>query len=182
MSGHPFTGVYTGANYAPYYFTAAEFGSEKAFETYGNRLLRYIDSRIKFTVDQLRHHFGVATINSWSWGGNRQYSGLRLPGEPYYKQSSDHSYGQAADVVFKDITAKEVRDFIEANPDKFPFITFIEEGESVDWLHISVSCVRETFGLKKLNSIVFWSLDTGQFRVIERSKAFSLVPFLQGAE
>lgn len=176
MSNVAFTGVYTGSNYKPYYFIAEEFGSSKAFALWGSKLLRYIDSRATFTADCLRHIFGPTTINSWKWGGNRAYSGIRLQGEPHYREGSDHSYGRSLDMVFSRHSAYEVRKFIEENPELFPFITMVEEGESVNWLHISVGHMSDTFPLKNPNSIIFWSLDTGGYREVPRTDVAT--PFL----
>lgn len=178
MSKPPFTGVYTGENYQPYYFTSAEFCSREAYAKLGPRVMRYVNSLAVFTADQIRHKFGPTTINSWSWNGDRQYSGLRLPEEPYYRLTSDHSFGNAIDMVFKDYTAKEVRDYIEQNPEEFPFITFIEEGSKVNWLHISVSSMATTYYGWNPDSIIYWSLDTKKSRDVKRCKSFSRASFM----
>lgn len=179
MSKPPFTGVYTGANYKPFYFTSAEFCSRDAYAKLGPQVMRYVNSLAAFTADQLRHKFGPTTINSWSWNGDRQYSGLRLPEEPYYRLTSDHSFGNALDMVFNDYTAQEVRDYIEQNPDEFPFITFIEEGTKVDWLHISVSSMANTYFGWDPRAIIFWSLNTGKSRTIKRSDNFLQSDFME---
>ncbi len=165
--------------YVPKHFRVEELVSRKTFETLGAaRILRYFDSRILEMADKLAAHFcydadgkkiGSATINNWVFGGKRQYSGLRLPGEPEFKQWSDHSFGRALDIVFSTATADEVRDHIEANPQLYPYITFIEEGARITWLHIS--CANPIgFGvrLKNENSLLFWDADTKSIREVLR--------------
>lgn len=177
MSEPKFTGIYTGQSYKPFYFSTQELGSKHAYDIYGEKILRYINTLATFTADQLRHKFGPTTINNWAWKGKRQYSGLRLKGEPHYRASSDHSFGNALDMVFKNARAQDVRNYIEDNPDLFPFITFIEEGKNVNWLHISVSNVSNTFRMKHTNSLIFWSLDTGEYREVPRSDDFDITKF-----
>ena len=175
-----FKGIFTGSFYKPFYFMAPELCSREAHDALGAKIFRYINPKVTFSADQLRHNFGSATINNWFWGGDRQYSGLRLHGEPHYSPTSDHSYGNALDMIFKTATAQEVRNHIEANPDLYPFITFVEEGYSVNWLHISVSNVASTFRPRNKTSIIFWNADTGGYREVPRSEDFSISSFNEG--
>lgn len=165
--------------YKPKHFKPEELVSRAAFEKLGAaRVLRYFDPRILMMADKLAELFnydhngkkiGSATINNWLWGGNRQFSGLRLPGEPHYKEFSDHSFGRALDIVFSAIDAQSVRDFIEDNAEMFPYITFIEEGSSITWLHISCSNLAG-FGhsIKSHNSLLFWDFDDKVIREVVR--------------
>lgn len=155
--------------YKPEHFKAQEFASRSAFERYGNRVLRYIDTRILITADQLRNQFGPMTINNWSWGGEREFSGLRLAGDNHFSKTSDHSWGRAIDGIFLRATAQEVRDYIEDNPEQFPFITFIEEGKGITWLHVGCpNLIGLPFVCTYDNSLVFWNKDTGAFREVFR--------------
>ena len=156
--------------YTPKYFVAQEFVSRHAYSILGSqKCLRYFNPLLLLTADQLRERFGPATINNWFFGGERQFSGLRLPNEPHYSPRSDHSYGEALDIIFKNQDAKIVREYIEANPNEFPHITFIEEGEDITWLHISTSPMVHTFPQINPNALVFWNKDSRKIRVIERS-------------
>lgn len=136
----------------------------------GVKAIRYINSRLLFVADLLANQFGTVTINDWHWGGNFKESGLRVVGDEYYSSTSDHSYGNALDLKFKGVSAAQVRKYIEAYPNQFPYITFIEEGKDVTWLHISVSNVSETFDVQGQDAIVFWSVDTGAHRIVARTR------------
>lgn len=165
--------------YRPKHFKAEELVSKATFAKLGaSRVFRYFDPRILITADKLAERFnfdptgkkiGSASINNWLWKGDFQYSGLRMPGEPHYKEFSDHSYGRALDIRFSALDAQSVRDYIEAHPEEFPYITFIEEGSSVTWLHISCSNLSG-FGyqIKNPNSLIFWDLDDKVIREVFR--------------
>lgn len=165
--------------YRPKHFRPEELVSKATFEKLGaERVLRYLDSRILMMADLLAEHFcfdengkkiGTATINNWSYGGQRQYSGLRMPGEPHYKEFSDHSYGRALDIIFSTATAQQVRDHIEANPDIYKYVTFVEEGSKINWLHIGCSSLSGLgFKCSGYNSIVYWDFDTRAMREVFR--------------
>lgn len=165
--------------YRPKHFRAEELVSRATFQKLGaSRVLRYIDPRILITADALAQRFcfdekgkklGTATINNWLWNGRFQYSGLRMPGEPHYKEFSDHSFGRALDIRFSTTDAQTVRDYIEKNPNEFPYITFVEEGVSVTWLHISCSNIAGFgYSVKKADSIIYWDLDDQVVREVFR--------------
>lgn len=69
-----------------------------------------MDERLLQLLDTLRELLdSPMTINSWQWGGNREWSGLRAPDSPHYSNTSQHSYGRAVDFLVKGMTADEVR-------------------------------------------------------------------------
>lgn len=165
--------------YRPKHFRAEELVSKATFTKLGaSRVFRYFDPRILMSADKLVELFcydhlgnkvGTATINNWLWNGNYQYSGLRMPGEPHYKEFSDHSFGRALDIRFSNIDAQSVRDYIEAHPHDFPHITFIEEGPSITWLHIACSNLAG-FGytLSQPDSLIYWDFDDKVIREVLR--------------
>lgn len=62
---------------------------------------------------------------------------------PYYSPFSQHTFGRAADCIFKDFTAEQVRQDIRDNPlhADFKLIGSIEL--DVNWLHFDVrNCHR----------------------------------------
>lgn len=157
------------STYIPEYFCPQEYVSKAVYAAKGNRVLRYIDTRILITSDQLRRKFGPTTINNWHANGNRQYSGLRMSGDPHFSLWSDHSWGRAIDCLFSEYSAQEIRDYIEAHPEEFPHITFIEEGKNITWLHAGCPNLANFHPtIKYDNSLVFWNIDTGQMREITR--------------
>jgi len=101
-----------------------------------HRLMNCIDPRM-IKIDQvMRNRYGPATINNWYTGGEREWSGVRTAGSPYYSFFSEHSWGRASDKLFSDMSAEEVRaDIKEHYEDIYkPLgLTCIEDG--VGWVH-----------------------------------------------
>ena len=98
-------------------------------------LLNLLDPRLVKADPLLRERFGSLTINNWWWGGDRNWSGIRIPNSPYYSLTSQHSHGRASDKVFKLATIEEVIHDVKKNYKSYG-ITAIEEG--VSWLHTDV--------------------------------------------
>jgi hypothetical protein len=121
------------------HFIIEELVPELCHRRFGEKAWWFIDPNLIKLIDALRDEFGQATINNWKWGGNREWSGLRTPDSPWYSMYSQHSYGRAADILFKEHEAEEVRKAIVANPEKWlaiaPSITLEED---VSWLHADV--------------------------------------------
>ena len=124
------------------HFAIHELIPPKAYSRFGNRGWMLLDPSLIELVDALRGRYGSATINNYKWKGlegSRQWSGLRTSDSPWYSQYSQHSFGRAADIIFRDMTAEEVRQDIIANPDEFlkisPSITLELD---VDWTHVDV--------------------------------------------
>jgi len=104
------------------------------------------DERALLTLDQLKKappnfksngKYGSVIVNDWSWGGDYKWSGFRTPDSPHYRQWSRHSFGKAFDCKFSDCSAEEMREYVKANKDKFPYLTEIENG--VSWFHFACS-------------------------------------------
>jgi hypothetical protein len=117
--------------YLPKYFKIQELVSPDVYAARGQLAWEMLDTNMLITLDQLHEHYGVMTINNWLWGGSRHWSGLRTPECPEGAKYSQHRYGRAADILFKTVTAEQVRQDIISG--KFPLITSIETGTS--WLH-----------------------------------------------
>lgn len=127
------------------YFDIHELVPKDVYEKYGETAWKLMDDRILITIDKLRYRYGKMTINNYYWGGDRQWSGLRTPDSPYYNFTSQHSYGRAVDIIFKEVTTEEVRNDLLNNPDEdtFKLITAVEL--DVSWLHIDVRNVKRLF-------------------------------------
>lgn len=120
----------------PKYFSVQEFVPRAVYNALGDeRSWQVMDERILQTAYSLRVRYGKMTINNWHMGGDREWSGLRLPESPFYSKTSQHSFGRAIDVLFADVSAEDVRMDIRSRLDDpaFKFITSIELGTS--WLH-----------------------------------------------
>lgn len=120
------------------HFKLHELVPKHYFEKYGDACWELLDERALITLDALRDKFGSMTVNNYFWGGNRSWSGLRTPeyygSESKYRASrSQHKYGRAFDVIFKDTTAKAVREYVLKNRKEFPYITFLEC--DISWFH-----------------------------------------------
>lgn len=94
-----------------------------------------IDKRLVMADQALRNKFGVVTINNWWHGGERNESGLRIPGQKHYSPTSQHAFGRASDKLFRDALPEEVRKYIKSHWNELG-ITAIEDG--VDWVHSDV--------------------------------------------
>ncbi len=134
--------------YTPKHFATRELVPPQVYNVRGEKSLQLLDDRALITIDQLREDYGPAVINNWSfwkpnkWYGDiRKWSGLRIKGCPYGSQFSQHRYGRAFDMLFKNATAEDVRSGILANPENYPYITSLELG--VSWLHFDTrNCDR----------------------------------------
>ena len=122
------------------HFAIHELIPPKVYSRFGNtKGWTLLDPALIELVDALRGRYGSATINNYKWGGDRSWSGLRTLDSPWYSPYSQHSFGRAADMIFKNATAEEVRQDIIANPAEFLKISpsiALEEG--VSWCHVDV--------------------------------------------
>lgn len=123
------------------YFKIHELVPQELFEKHGEKCWSLMDDRALKTLDALRERFGSLTVNSYKWGGNRKWSGLRTAGfyksqSAYDKSRSQHKYGRAIDFISKRHTAKEMRDYVLDNLEEFPHIKFLEC--EISWFHFDV--------------------------------------------
>lgn len=130
------------------HFDIRELVPEQVYLDRGDKAWELLDDRAILTLDALREHFGPMIVNNWhmfnhpSWTPKlRQWAGLRTSDSPWGTQYSQHQFGRAFDVIFRDWRSKDVRAYILANPDKFPYIGSLELG--VSWFHFDVrNCER----------------------------------------
>jgi len=123
--------------WTPKYFRLEELVPPELFEEYRdkqwNLWLRF-DNRILLAADLLREKYGPANINNWLWGGSFDDSGLRIPGREYYSPNSQHSFGRALDMRFRDADPETVRKAI-VNREVAPGLISAIEAD-VSWNHI----------------------------------------------
>lgn len=125
--------------YKPIHFCTEEFVDRKTFEQLGEAALGTMDVRILITADKIREYLGTSvTINNWKWGKDREWSGLRTVGSPFYSPYSQHSFGRAIDFIVNGMQAQSVRNLIKANPkhEAFQYITRMEEFPGMSWIHV----------------------------------------------
>jgi len=91
------------------------------------------------TLEDLKDHLNGAliTVNSYEWGGNFRYSGVRPHTYTDGAKFSSHRYGNTADCKFEDLTATWVQQLILKHPEDFPNIVRMEDAAiTKTWLHI----------------------------------------------
>ena len=120
------------------HFRIYELVPKHIYNKFGENAWKFIDPRLIEMIDKLKEDFpsGSITINNYHWNGNRNWSGLRTPGSPYYSETSQHSFGRAVDCLFSKYDIEEVRQYIIASQDVYKYIKGIEL--DVSWLHIDV--------------------------------------------
>lgn len=129
--------------YTPDHFAVAELVDRQTFADRGIKALLLFDPHILEIIDVLRDIYGPAFINTWALSkavrntyGDRTESGLRLPYHSHYRKYSQHSYGRAFDMLFKDILTVDVREQIIDGTIVLPYNVILETG--ISWLHIAV--------------------------------------------
>lgn len=122
--------------YQPKYFQTHELVSQRCYRQRGEKAIQLLDNRALMTLDALREQFGPLTVNNWYWGGERQFSGLRQPGDEHFKPSSQHTSGRAFDFISERFSAAEMRAYIIKHREQFPMITCLEG--KISWLHFDV--------------------------------------------
>lgn len=132
----------------PRNFCLQELVNPIIYKALGTMAWWLLDKYALLSLDQLHDKFGTMIINTWHWwdagkkiGGDRFVDrGLRAMDSKTGATYSDHKYGKAFDVTFTKYTAQQVRDYVLAHPEEFPYITAIEttlNGQPIGWFHFS---------------------------------------------
>lgn len=125
------------------HFAIHELVPPRVYRERGELAWELLDERLLVTLDRLRGRYGSMTVNNYHWGKDREWSGLRTRESPYFSPFSQHSFGRAADCLFSETTAEQVRQEILGSPGDpdFELIGSLELG--VSWLHFDVrNCDR----------------------------------------
>lgn len=127
-------------SYRPEHFGIRELVPPDVYRDRGETAWQLLDDRALEMLDALRERFGPITVNTWAWGGGYTESGLRRAQTSTGAEFSQHKFGRAFDCKFDDVTPQKVSEYIQANPEKFPYITTLEntdftQGTYRDWLH-----------------------------------------------
>ena len=129
----------------PEYFDLPELVCEDVYNEYGERAWQFFDSRLLITLDTIRDRIGKPIfVNDWQIHGSYSQRGLRCfrcdlvkakikVGEMYM---SAHCLGKGADFDVQGLLAEEVRLWITAHANWWPYHIRLEKG--VSWVHLDV--------------------------------------------
>lgn len=123
------------------YFGIKELVGGRTYRTHYERAWRFLDYRLLYSLLIVREEIGKAiTVNH----GRMEQRGLRTIAQQIVKNKvynnklyiSAHLLGKAVDFDVKDMTAQQVRDWIVANQNLFPYKIRLED--KVSWVHMDV--------------------------------------------
>lgn len=130
------------------YFKIQEFVSPEVYNKYGEKAWQFIDDRLIEAMDYIREEIGKPiTINNWLWGGNLKQRGLRANKDEMVSSKKDyyisqHCLGKAVDFNVKDMTTKEVYDWILQHKHDYKLLC-IKRMEDINstptWVHIDLA-------------------------------------------
>ena len=124
-------------------FQVQEFIDPITFGRFGKASIRYMDTRLIKFMDRLRVLVNAPiTINDYLWGGERKWSGTRLPGFPHHSKWSGHSWGRALDFKVEGMTPEEVHKVIHDNWDELKEFSGLDglrmehTDDTPTWIHV----------------------------------------------
>ena len=132
------------------YFAIHELIGRHAFKRYNEKAWKFLDFRLLWALLIIRTNLNrKITVNNWFWGGQFSQRGLRSNLQQifggYFKRRklylSGHVMGKAIDFDVEGMTAPEVRRWIQANGNLFPFKIRLErnfKGKPANWVHLDV--------------------------------------------
>src|SRR5690554_3311309 len=124
------------ATFMPANFILQELVAPAIYQARGMRAWELVCPYALRTLQTLRDVFGPTTVNNWHAGGQYKESGLRELTTSTGAALSQHKFGRAFDCKFRGITPQEAFDYILAHPDRFPYLTVLEDVRyTPTWLH-----------------------------------------------
>lgn len=129
------------------YFNIKELVDEATFKRHGENAWQFICPMLQETMLILRENIGKPiTVNNWGNKGGFTQRGLRHNRSEMVKDKisiylSAHMMGKGVDFNVKGMTASEVRAWIVANQDLFPYKIRLErnfKGKEITWIHLDV--------------------------------------------
>ena len=119
------------------HFKIYELVDPVTYNKYGQRAWQFLDPKALMLIDKLREVFGSCTINNWKWNGSYKWSGLRTPSCIIGASMSQHRFGRAFDLKFKNISAPEVRKAIKEDAGYWEAQGLCGmENKTPTWVHI----------------------------------------------
>lgn len=125
------------------YFDVKELVSKKVYDLIGDDSVKLLDPKAVKVLENIREILGVPLIcNNWADGGSRNYCGYREHKCGVGVKNGLHYKGMAFDLISNKLTAKEMRDKLEANQDKLIMPIRVEKWDKngeINWLHFDIS-------------------------------------------
>ena len=127
----------------PTYFSLDELVCEDVYNTYGKKAWMFFDPRLLITLDTIRDRIGKPIfVNNWQIHGTKDERGLRCFRCPEFKKHiennemymSAHLLGKAVDFDVEGLLAEEVRLWIVAKRNWWPYHIRLEKGTT--WVHL----------------------------------------------
>ncbi len=123
-------------------FILQEFIDPATHAKFGDASLWFIDPRLVRVVQAIRMLTGRSiAINNWHTGGAFKESGFRPASTETGASMSQHKFGRAADLKFKDLGPTEALKIVQANYAQLRTLglTCVEDPAfTPTWLHIDV--------------------------------------------
>lgn len=124
------------STFIPANFIIQELVPPEIYRSRGARAWELLCPYALRTLQTLRDVFGPTTVNNWHVGGQYQESGLRGFATSTGAALSQHKFGRAFDCKFRNTTPREAFDYVLAHPDRFPYLTALEDVRfTPTWLH-----------------------------------------------
>lgn len=126
-------------------FDLQELVCPDVFKKYGDFAWNFFDPRLLLTIDRIRTKLNKRVfVNNWQGGGSLDERGLRCikcklvqekieSGKLY---ESAHLLGKGVDFDVEGLLAEEVRLWIAANKNVWPYPIRLER--DVDWIHLDL--------------------------------------------
>lgn len=119
------------------HFHIKELVAPEIYNLRGERCWELFRTPLLIEIDAIRDKFGPVYINDWYKGGGFKYSGLRPFDCPIGSEFSQHKFGAAFDLKFKNVSPVEVFEHILEHSEHFPGITAMEDAhQTKTWLHV----------------------------------------------
>lgn len=120
----------------PRSFKLQELVTPSIYNARGESAWQLLDPRALITLQELRDALGPCVVNDWADGGHYQESGLRDFETSTGAKWSQHKYGRAFDCKFKSLTPADALAYVQANREKFPHLTVVENPSATPtWFH-----------------------------------------------
>lgn len=123
-------------------FYLHEFVSKEIYASWGKRSVWFLDQRLFLLAQFFRDRFGETIINNNEYN----YSGFREPECKVGAKLSQHRFGRAMDLKFKNATVQEVYKDVIENYDlykRFGLTTLENIEKTPTWLHCDLRNVNQ---------------------------------------